>query len=170
MSRLRALLLLPLFAAPLAACGGSGEGTNFSIHAEGGDGNVTVATVQNGLAEIKGPGIEGSLRLPKLQMDAADFDINGMKLYPGSTIHDFNINAKDRPGEKDDGSVTLSFTSPAALAKVQGWFRDKMAERAFKVTPQGNGFVGTTGEGDPITLELEADGSERAKGKLRIGK
>jgi hypothetical protein len=165
MSRYAALLL----ALPLAACGADEGTTNFSISANGEDGNVTIKGGE-GRAEVKGPGIEGSIRLPKIQIDAADFDVNGMKLYPGSSIRDFNISANDKSGDKDDGNVTVAFTSPAALDKVQSWFRDKMAERAFKVTPQGNGFAGTTDDDQPLLLELTADGAERTKGTLKIGK
>lgn len=157
-----------LLAIPLAACG-TGGGTNFSISAEGNEGNVVISADENGKTQIKGSGFEGSISLPKFKMKADDFDVNGVKLYPGSELHDFNINASDSGG-KDDGRVSLTFTSPAALEKVQDWFRDKMAERDFKVKPQGNGFTGTTDEGDPISLTLDADGADHTKGTLKVGK
>ena len=163
MARLAALLL----ALPLAACGGGGGDSNFSIHAEGKDGNVAVASDGSGHMSIKAPGIEGSIKLPKIDIDAADFDVDGVKLYPGSKIHDFNISAADRAASgKDQGQVTIAFDSPASLDKVQGWFRDNMAQQGFKVAPKGNGFAGTTSDGGAVTLDLTADGDERTTGKM----
>ncbi len=163
MSRLAALLL----ALPLAACGGTDGNSNFSIHAEGKDGNVAIASDDSGHMSIKAPGIEGSVKFPKIDIDAADFEVDGVKLYPGSKIHDFNLSAADRPaGDKDQGQVTIAFDSPAALDKVQGWFRDNMAQQGFRVTARGSGFAGTTSDGNAVTLDLAADGNERTTGKM----
>jgi hypothetical protein len=166
MTRLAALML----ALPLAACGGDGGNSNFSIHAEGKDGNVAIASDDGGHLSIKAPGIEGSVKFPKIDIDAADFQVDGVKLYPGSKIHDFNISAADRPaGDKDEGQVAIAFDSPAALDKVQGWFRDNMAQQGFKVTAKGTGFAGTTPDGGPVTLDLTAAGDERTTGTMVLG-
>jgi hypothetical protein len=161
---------LLLMALPLAACGNEPQGnTSFSIQADGEGGNVSISgNDSQGVASIKGPGIEGSIKLPKIDINAADFEIDGVKLYPGSTIKDFNLNAVDRSGEKDEGKVTIAFESPAALDKVQGWFRDAMTQQNFKVSPHGNGFAGTTSDGNPVTLDLEAAG-DRTSGRMTVG-
>ena len=162
MSRHAALLL----ALPLAACGNEPQGnTSFSIDAQGDGGNVSIASSDSGgRLSIKGPGIDGSVKLPKIDIGAADFDVDGVKLYPGSTIRDFNLNAAD----EGKGKVTIAFESPAALDKVQGWFRDAMAQQRFKVTPRGSGFAGTTEDGDSFTLDLEAAG-DRTRGRMTVG-
>jgi hypothetical protein len=162
---LRSFILL--LALPLAACGGGG--TNFSINLQDEDGNVAINSDESGRVAVDLPGIEGSLKLPKVDISAADFDVNGVKLYPGSKISNFNLNATDKHAGKDDAHVALDFESPASLEKVQAWFRDKMTERNFKVTPKGNGFEGTTDEGDPIAIELSAAGNEQVRGKLSLG-
>ncbi|MDF7777321.1 hypothetical protein P1X14_18835 [Sphingomonas sp. AOB5] len=157
-----AAILLPL---TLAACGGPGG--NITINDK--DGNVTISSDANGHTIVKAPGVDISASLPKFQLGAEDFDISGMKLYPGSTARDFKINAGSNGGGRDKDHVELSFDAPAPLAKVQGWYRDEMAKRGFKMTPQGTGFAGTTDEGQPMTLELEADGADKTKGTLTIG-
>jgi hypothetical protein len=156
------LLALPL---TLAACGPGGN-TNISIHDS--DGDVNISTDDNGQASIKLPGFDATVKLPKMDITGDNFDVNGVKLYPGSTVRDVNIDAHDGNGDKD-GRVALKFEAPASLDKVQAWFRDAMAKHGFKVSPQGSGFAGTTDDGQPITLELEADGPDKAKGNLTVG-
>jgi hypothetical protein len=165
MPRYAFLLLLPA----LAACDGHGDGnTSISIKADTGDGNVSLSTDKQGRTQIKAPGFEGSIKLPKLDIGAEDFDVNGVKLYPGSTIHDLSLDASDSAGGKDHAKVSVAFDAPASLDKVQAWFRDKMAAHRFKIAPDGSGFTGTTDEGDPIAVELRADGAEKSTGRLTV--
>lgn len=163
----RAAILLPLPLA-LAACGPHEGNTSFSINAHGEDGNVSIRSDKSGRAEIKVPGFAASITLPRIDIDAEEFDVDGLKLYPGSTIRDFNVDATERAGDDNDARVAVSFESPASLAKVQAWFRDAMARQNFTVSPAGTGFAGTTNDGQPIAVELEADGAEKVKGKLTI--
>ena len=159
-----AILLAPL---ALAACGSEGNST---ITLNGEDGNVSIVTDADGHTTIKAPGVSGSVDLPKVDIDSADFQVSGVKLYPGSTVRDFNLDASDsNSGGKDHGRLSIAFEAPASLDKVQAWFRDNMAARKFKVSAQGNGFAGTTDEGDPVTLELTPDGTDKTKGKMTIG-
>ncbi|MES2442626.1 MAG: hypothetical protein V4574_07325 [Pseudomonadota bacterium] len=157
-----ALLALPL---TLAACG-PGANTNISIQDE--DGNVNIATDANGHTSIKLPGVDASIKLPKLDIGDGNVDVRGVKLYPGSTIRDLSINANDT-GAKHEGKVAIKFESPGSLAKVQAWFRDAMAKKGFKVSAAGNGFAGTTDDGQPVKLELEADGTDKSKGIFTVG-
>lgn len=158
-----ALLALPL---TLAACD-TGGNTTINIH--GDDGDVNITSDDSGHASLKLPGIDASIKIPKIKVSAADFDVNGVKLYPGSTMSDFNVDASSGDGDKEKGRVAIKFESPASLDKVQAWFRDAMAKHHFKVSPQGSGFAGTTDDGQPVTVELEADGPDKAKGSLTVG-
>ena len=169
----RSLVLLLAAGALLAGCD-SGGNVSFSFgesnDSVSNEGAVHLSGDSSGRAEIRAPGLEGSIRLPRIDIDAADFEVNGLKLYPGSTIKEFSLDASDREGERDDGKVVVAFEAPAALDKVQAWFRDNMAQRGFKAQAAGSGFAGTTNEGDPIRVELEADGTERSKGRMTIGR
>ena len=163
---LRLALLLPLL--PLAACG-SGTGTSISINATSdADGNASISTDANGQVAIKTPGFDGAIRLPQFHINSEDFDVNGVKLYPNSTIDALNVDAEEKAG-KDKGRVHIAFRSPAPAATVQGWFRDKMVARGFKVETDGTGLKGTTDEGDPFRLQLSADGDQKARGRLEVG-
>jgi hypothetical protein len=159
------LLLLPL---ALAACDGKG-GTAVSINATSDDGDNAVFAMNNGSVSIKSDGFEGNFKVPAIKMTAENFDMDGVKLYPNSTITSFNIDATDhKGGKKDEGKVTAAFTSPAALATVQTWFRDKLTAKGFKFGEKGNGFAGTTEDGENFTLDLSADGADKTSGKMVI--
>ena len=165
---LRALPLV-LIALLLAACG-DGPGTSISINASSDeDGNSSIATDANGQVAIDVPGFSGKIKLPKMQINAENFDINGLKLYPNSKIGNLHVDAEEKLGQRDKGKVQVSFESPAALATVQAWFRDNLSKQGFKVQPQGNGFAGTTDEGEPFTLQLEANGADKARGRIEVG-
>lgn len=165
---LRFALLLPLLS--LTACDGSGTGTSIKINAKSDENgsSTTVSTDGNGQAAIKVPGFEGSIKLPQIHVNAENFDLNGVKLYPNSQVKALNVDAHSGGGE-DEGKVDVTFESPAALATVQGWFRDKMTARGFKVEADGSGLKGTTNEGEPFRLALSADGDRKTKGKLEVG-
>jgi hypothetical protein len=157
-------LLLPL---SLAACGGTG--TSVTINATSDDGENSTFAMNNGTVAIKGDGFEGNFKVPAIKMTAENFDMDGVKLYPGSTITSFNIDAQDHKGDKkDEGKVTANFTSPAAIATVQSWFRDKLTEKKFKFSETDKGFTGTTEDGENFTIELSANGGAATSGWMEI--
>jgi hypothetical protein len=137
----RILLAAPLLL--LAACNG---GTDISIDGE----NVSIHS--------------------NVAVSGANFDLNGIELYPGSTIRDFKLDAQDRKDGEDSGKVAVRFDSPGALAKVQPWFRDTLTKRGYALTAKGDGFAGANAEGDKVLLELTADGADKTNGRLEVGK
>jgi len=169
---LRPLAAAILLAATLSACDGSKTGTSISINSTDSDGNVVASMDGNtGAVAINVPGFSGKLNLPKIHLDANDFDMNGVHLYPGSTISGMNVEAHDdgKPGGSGDtGRVRVSFASPAAPATVRDWFQQKLNGAGFTVTPDGTGLTGTTDEKQPFRLELTADGSDKSKGVITV--
>lgn len=162
------LILLPLaLTFSLAACDGSG--TSISINTKDDDGNSSVSTDANGQVKIKAPGFSGSIKLPKIQINAEDFEMNGVKLYPGSTIDDFRADAEDKAGQ-DKGKVSIAFRSPATPDAVRDWFRDNMTKQGFKVETHGNALAGTTDDGQPFSVQLSPDGGNKSKGRMEVGK
>src|SRR3546814_17563497 len=91
----RSLILLTAVA-PLAACGSNGDsGTTITINSTDSDGNVVArADGASGKVSIDLPGFSGELKLPKIHLDAEDFDLNGVQLYPGSQIVNMAVDAK----------------------------------------------------------------------------
>lgn len=166
---MRALSSAPLLllALPLAACGGGDDkqGTAITLKAESDGANISASADADGRMAIKLPGFEGKLKLPRIQLNAENFDMNGVKLYPNSTITSFDIAGRDKEG---DDRVKIGFESPAGADKVRAWFQDQMAQRNFKVQANGGGLSGTTDDGDPFTLDLASAGADKARGTLTV--
>jgi hypothetical protein len=154
----------------LAACGDKGDGTSIAINASTTEGNMVAGVDGNGQLAINLPGgFAGNIKLPKLKLDADDFDMNGVHLYPGSTISGMNVDASQKQG-KDSGLVRISFQSPAAPSKVRDWFLDKLSKEAgFTIKASGNSLIGTTDERQPFRLELTPEGADTSRGTIAIG-
>ena len=159
----RPVLLLALLS--LAACDRPEEGTSISLNAEGGD---VLGAIDGKTGELKVdlPGFQGSLKLPKLKLDANDVDLNGVKLYPGSTIDGIDIVGD---GQGSGGGVRLGFTSPAAAAAVRDWLGERLGKAGFALRREGDGLIGTTDEGKPFRLELRSGGEGRSTGVIMLG-
>jgi hypothetical protein len=149
---------------PLAACGADKDGTSISINTSNGDGSVLAGFDGNGEASIDTPFFKGKVTLPNVKLD-----MNGVHLYPGSTIGSVNITAKNKPDAEEDGHVRVAFTSPASPAAVRDWFKTKLTSAGFTLTAEGNGLTGKTNEGEPFALDLVPNGSDMAKGVITIG-
>jgi hypothetical protein len=132
-------LAAPLFA--LAACNG---GASISIDGD----NVSIHS--------------------NMAMDAANLDLDGIDLYPGSTVRDLRIDARDGKQGKDSGRVTVQFEAPASTDKVQTWFRDAVTKRGYAIATEQGGLTGTKAGGGSVTLELTAEGAGKSKGRLVV--
>src|SRR3546814_12555018 len=97
-------LILLTAVAPLAACWSNGDsGTTITINSTDSDGNV-VARADGASGKVSNdlPGFSGELKLPKIHLDAEDFDLNGVQRYPGSQTANM---AGDAQGDQG-GAVT----------------------------------------------------------------
>lgn len=163
---IRFALLLAPFA--LAACGGAGTSISLTGNGAGGEGNVSIKTGADGQIAVEAPGVSIKTQVPNINLTSEKLDIDGLNLYPNSAIREINADSNDKIGSKQGSHVMVAFDAPAPLATVQAWFRDDLAKQGFKIEPRGNGFAGTTKDGDPFTLELSADGDKKVKGKLEV--
>lgn len=157
----RVWLILPV-ALALAACGNDGDGSSVSI--KGDDGNTIASVGKDGRVEFNAPGFQGSVKLPKFDIGADNFEIDGLKLYPGSTIANLNV---DSSGGKD-GSVKVEFDAPAAAAQVQSWFQEQMQSAGFTVSLKDGALSGKTGDGSPFSLKLAPQGDAKSRGTLTV--
>src|SRR3546814_2419728 len=89
----------------LAACGSeekkAGEGTEVAFNAEGDGGGIKIQTGKDGgKIRIGGDGAAINIDVPDfVDLDvASDFDIDGVKLYPGSTVTKVDVDANDKNG------------------------------------------------------------------------
>ena len=155
---------LVLIAAPLAACGSPDAGTSVTINAGSEAASMVGDLTKGGTATIDVPGFKGSIQLPKIQLDADNFEMNGVRLFPGSTIDGVNVDTNNK-----EGVVNLSFNSPGTVTAVRDWYLGKLQAAGFKLTVEDIGLTGTTDEGKPFRMTLDPAGADKAKGTISIG-
>ena len=149
----------------LAACGsndGKGDGTQISIN---GGNSFSAGVGKDGTVSIDTPGFKANIDLPKIELDAGDFDINGVSLPTGSKISSMNIDGKNG----NDG-VKVAFTSPVGTAAVREWFQGKLAAKGVKLTAAGDNLSGTLDEGKAFTLTTKANGTGASENVLTVSK
>ncbi|MEO9131471.1 MAG: hypothetical protein ABI240_09705 [Sphingomonas sp.] len=169
---LRALATALVLTVTLSACDGSKDGTSISINSTDTDGNVVTHLDGNsGTVSINAPGFSGKINLPKVHLGSENFALNGVHLYPGSTISAMNVDAHSGSKDDDDddeGTVRVSFASPASSATVRDWFQQKLRAAGFTVSASGAGLVGTTNDKKPFKLDLAPDGADKSKGTITV--
>jgi len=119
---------------------------------------------------VDGLGSQGTFRLPKIQVNANDFDLDGVHLYPGSRIANLSIVGHDADGrEKPLGNVKVRFDSPSPPATVRDWFETKLANDGRTMHRDGTGLSGTAENGQPFRLQLGPAGAGHSDGTITIG-
>ena len=159
----------------LAACGSeekkTGEGTQVSINAGDEHGGVQIKTGKDGgNIKIGGDGAAIDIDIPDfVDLDIeSDFDIDGVKLYPGSKITKMDIDASDKNGA-ETATVKFGFTSPAAPTKAADWMAGEFAKKGVKVTRTGDTLAGKDKDGADFRINFAPDGAN-AKGEVVITK
>jgi hypothetical protein len=160
---MRILLLTVPLTLGLAACSIDGEpdkGTTVNIDATSRDGDKVAikADGNTGKVSLNVPGFDANMRLPKKLLNDSNFDIDGVKLYPGSTVKTVNITADETSG-KGRADVRIRFSSPAEPAKVAGWFKEQFSKKSIDIGGDADTLTGKSENGDAFTIELRsADG------------
>ena len=159
----------------LAACGSeekkSGDATEVSINAGDEHGGVQIRTGKDGgNIKIGGDGAAIDIDIPDfVDLDIeSDFDIDGVKLYPGSKVTTVDVDANDKNGA-DKAVVKLGFTSPAAPTKAADWMAGEFAKKGIKVTRTGDTLAGKDKDGADFRINFAPDGAN-AKGEVVIVK
>ncbi|MBX9729989.1 MAG: hypothetical protein K2X59_01560, partial [Sphingomonas sp.] len=122
-----------------------------------------------GEVAINAPGFSGKITLPKLKLDSSDFEMNGVHLYPGSTISGMNIVGSEGKDGEGKGNVRVTFDSPAEPAVVRDWFFDRLGKADFTITKNGTGLKGTDEKNKPFALELTPAADGHSTGVIIAG-
>ncbi|MBN2970814.1 hypothetical protein JW805_02125 [Roseomonas aeriglobus] len=164
---MRTLLILGS-ALLLVGCGSNDgangdEGTQISI--KGGDGNGFSANLgKDGKVAVDLPGFKANIDLPKVQLDAGDFTLNGVKLPEGSKITNMDVS-----GNNGNGGVKVNFTSPVGTAAVRDWFQGRLASEGFSLKANGNDLSGTTEDGKAFRLTTKDVGGGKSESVITVG-
>ena len=135
------LVLVPL----LASC---------NVHSKspaGRDDNVSIHADDSGHIAFNLPIAEGAVKVPATMMHNGNFDIDGVKLMPGSSMTGFNLEAHDH-----GATVDMNFTSPAPPDQVRSYFLDQFDKQGVKAALAGETVTGKSKDGSPFTIYVSA--------------
>lgn len=147
MKRSALFLLAPL----LAAC---------NVHAKNpakDDDNVSIHADESGHIAFNLPIAEGKLKVPTSMMHNGNFDIDGVKLMPGSSVTGFNLDAHDH-----GATVDMSFSAPASPDEVRSYYIDQFKKQGVEAALAGEAVTGKSKDGSPFTIQVgpAQDGSQ----------
>ena len=134
------------------------------VNIDAGEGNRAVAVTADGATGrvgLKLPGFDGSFTLPPQMFERANFDIDGVRLFPGSSVRDVDVVAgkRDAAGARTPAVVTVRFAAPAAPAAVAEWYAKAFADKGVSATRKGQRFDARTRDGNTVSLDLAPDGA-----------
>jgi len=144
MNRSMFFLLVPL----LAGC---------NVHSQNpanSDENVTITADEGGNVAFNLPFVKGQVKVPSGFMHKGDFDIDGVKLMPGSSVTGFSVFAKDK-----GSTVNMAFTAPASPDVVRSYFVDQFKQKGVEAAIAGDAVSGKTKDGSPFTIQVGSAGS-----------
>jgi hypothetical protein len=126
------------------------------------DGNVTIKADDSGKIAFNLPIVEGQVKVPSSFMHDGNFDIDGVKLMPGSSVTGFSVFARD------NGSiVNMAFTAPASPDDVRAYFVDGFKKQGVEAAIAGDSVTGKTKDGNPFTIQI-ASAESGSKGSIVI--
>jgi hypothetical protein len=110
---------------------------------------VTINANQSGRVSFDLPFAKGQVQIPPSMMHSGNFDIDGVKLMPGSSMTGFNVNARDH-----GATVDMSFTAPASPDAVRSYFVDQFRRKGMQVALAGDAVTGKTKEGSLFAIHV----------------
>jgi hypothetical protein len=152
MNRYLLFMTLPL----LAGC---------NVHSKnpaGGDENVSIRADESGQIAFNLPIAEGRLKVPAGMMHNGNFDMDGVKLMPGSSMTGFNLNSHD-----GNTTVEMSFNSPASPDEVRAYFVDQFKKQGVEAALAGDVVTGKSKDGSPFVIRI-GPASNGSAGKIEI--
>ena len=152
MNRSALFLLVPL----LAGC---------DVHSKNpaaGDDNVTIHADEKGRIAFNLPIGNGHVNIPASMMHKGDFDIDGVKLMPGSQMTGLNVEAGH-----EGADVDMSFTSPAPPDQVRSYFLDQFKQKGVEAGLSGDAVSGRAKDGNQFVIHLSPSGTG-STGKIEI--
>lgn len=163
---MRNLALVAVAALALAGCGEKEKkAANPTGVAVWDDGKPAAAeSGDKGKFAMNLPGFDLKMDLPQAMFDKSDFEIDGVKLYPGSKITAMAI-AKPKSG--GEANVDIGFVAPADPAAVRAYFVKAFGDRLETGAADG-ALSGETSDGDVFTIDLAPAANGGSTGKLRI--
>ena len=139
MNRSALLLIVPL----LAGCDVSAK------YPAKGDENVSIHADESGHIAFNLPIAEGQVKVPTTMMHNGNFDIDGVKLMPGSSVTGFNLDA-----HHEGATVNMTFNAPASPDEVRSYFVDQFKQKGVEAALAGDSVAGKSKDGSPFVINV----------------
>ncbi|MES2120675.1 MAG: hypothetical protein V4513_08885 [Pseudomonadota bacterium] len=117
------------------------------------DENVTISGGEGGNLSFDLPFAKGQIKLPDGAFKGGDFDIDGVKMYPGGTVTGFNVVAADR-----GSTVNIAFKAPAPPEKVRAYFVEEFKKKGVTASAAGDAVSGKSKDGDTFKIRVQPVG------------
>jgi hypothetical protein len=149
MNRSALMMILPL----LVGCN-----VHSKSPAESGD-KVAIQADEGGNVAFNLPFVQGQVKVPSRMMHNGNFDIDGVKLMPGSSVTGVSVFAADK-----GSTVNMAFTAPASPDAVRSYFVDQFKQKGVEAALAGDVVTGKTKDGSPYTIQVgQAPGGSQGK-------
>ena len=143
-----------LLSALLAAC---------NVHSKNADNdNVDVNADASGHIAFDLPFAKGQVKVPSGWMHNGNFDIDGVKLMPGSEVTGFSLDAHDK-----GSTVNMSFSAPQPPDQVRSYFVSQFREKGINASLSGDSVTGKSKDGSPFAIQV-TPAATGSKGTIRI--
>jgi len=159
-------LLIALAPLLLAACNEAEEATPITLDADTGNGAAAAMMDKDGRVLIDTPVFKGEVQLPKMAIDAANMDIDGLKLFPGAKVAGLDVRGR-KAGDGGSG-VEIRFDAPEQVAVVRDWFIGEGRRAGFDFRTEGGSLVGTSGKGEPVRIDLADAANGHTSGVITV--
>lgn len=139
-------------------------------------GNTTAQLTLNnkdGSVGIKIPGFSADVRVPGMNLDKGNFNVDGIKLYPGSKIGQMSVNGSAKSDDDGDshGDVALDFDAPAPPATVRAYYVDALKTHGYEIADEStiNKVIATKGDNDShVEVSFAPVGTNATHGALAM--
>ncbi len=122
-----------------------------------GDDHVTMSGDATGNVAFNLPFAEGKVKLPAAMMANSNFELDGVKLMPGSQVTGFNVDANKGPTQ-----VRLSFAAPVAPAEARAYFLQQFQSRGVSAAAAGEAITGVSKDGTAFVIRFAPQGNGTA--------
>jgi len=134
-----------------------------NVHSKSGDDDkVNINADASGQIAFDVPFAKGQVKVPSGWMHNGNFDIDGVKLMPRSSVTGFNVDAADH-----NATVEMSFTAPASPDEVRSYYIGQFKKQGLEVALAGDAIAGKTKDGSPFTIQV-GPAASGSRGKIVI--
>jgi len=113
------------------------------------DQNVTINADESGHVAFNLPFMQGQVKVPAGMMHNGSFDIDGVKLMPGSSVTGFSVFARH-----EGATVHMTFNAPAPPDQVRSYFLDQFKQKGVEAALAGDAVKGKSKDGSAFVINL----------------